>query len=189
PVKRITAQLALVLLIVTLIVPVFVFAQSTSSGSNPGPGYPGRRPNRAAPPSAATAAAERDFNEALKTIEEQYVDGNKLNYNDVFKSSIIGMLRSLDPHSNYYDKEEFDELKTDQRSEYFGIGASILNYATGDQVDTYIAATFPSSPANRAGLRYGDRIDRVDGITMHGKSSAEVRDKVRGPRGSQVKLT
>ena len=37
-------------------------------------------------------------------IQEQYVDGKKLNYNDVFKSSIIGMLRSLDPHSNYYDR-------------------------------------------------------------------------------------
>ena len=157
PVKRITAQLALVLLIVTLIIPVFVFAQSTSSGSNPGPGYPGRRPNRAAPPSAATAAAERDFNEALKTIEEQYVDGNKLNYNDVFKSSIIGMLRSLDPHSNYYDKEEFDELKTDQRSEYFGIGASIQNYLHASDIDTYITATFEGSPAGRARLRYGDR--------------------------------
>ena len=56
------------------------------------------------------------------------------------------MLRTLDPHSNYFDKEEFDELKTDQRSEYFGIGASIQNYLIGESVDTYIAATFPSSP-------------------------------------------
>lgn len=188
PVKRITVQLALILLIVTLIVPVFVFAQSTSSGSNPGPGYPGRRPNRAAP-SAATTALERDFNEALRTIQEQYVEGNKLNYNDVFKSSIIGMLRSLDPHSNYYDKEEFDELKTDQRSEYFGIGASIQNYLHAGEIDTYITATFEGSPAARAGLRYGDRIAEVDGVKMTGKNSAEVRDKIRGPRGSTVRLT
>ena len=62
----------------------------------------------------------------------------KLNFNDVFKSSILGMLRSLDPHSNYYDREEFEELKTDQRSEYFGIGASIQNYIYKDQADTYI---------------------------------------------------
>ena len=119
--KRITAQLALILLVFTLVVPGFAFAQQTSSGTaptgtRPGTGIPGRRGTRA--PSAATAAIERDFDEALKLIEEQYVEGRKLNYNDVFKSSIIGMLRSLDPHSNYYDKEEFDELKTDQRSEY-----------------------------------------------------------------------
>ncbi|HET9526226.1 MAG TPA: S41 family peptidase, partial [Pyrinomonadaceae bacterium] len=115
--------------------------------------------------------------------------GRKLNYNDVYKSSILGMLRSLDPHSNYYDREEFEELKTDQRSEYFGIGASIQNYIYKDQADTYITATFDGSPASRAGLRYGDRIVEVDGVNMSGKSSVEVRDKIRGPRGSTVKLT
>jgi carboxyl-terminal processing protease len=193
-VKRITAQLALILLVFTLVVPGFAFAQQTSSGTTPGGtgtrpgnGIPGRRGTRA--PSAAAAAIERDFEEALKMIEEQYVDGQKLNYNDAFKSSIIGMLRSLDPHSNYYDKEEFDELKTDQRSEYFGIGASIQNYVRGDQAETYITATFDRSPAGRSGLRYGDRIVEVDGVKMSGKTSLEVRDKIRGPRGSTVKLT
>lgn len=122
-------------------------------------------------------------------VHEQYVDGRKLNYNDVFKSSIIGMLRSLDPHSNYYDREEFEELKTDQRSEYYGIGASIQNYTYGDTLDTYVTATFDNSPAAKAGLRYGDRILEVDGVKMTGKFSIEVRDKIRGPRGSAVKLT
>jgi len=189
-VKRITAQLTLLLLVIALVVPGFVIAQSTSNGANPGggPATTPRRPNRAAP-TAATAALERDFNEALRMIEEQYVDGQKLNYNDVFKSSIIGMLRSLDPHSNYYDKEEFNELKMDQRSEYFGIGASIQNYIHGEDTDTYITATFEGSPAARAGLRYGDRIVEVDGVKMTGKTSLEVRDKIRGPRNSTVRLT
>src|SRR5262249_22657306 len=88
-----------------------------------------------------------------------------------------------------YDREEFDELKTDQRSEYFGIGASIQSYSYGDQVDTFITATFENSPAARAGLRYGDRILEVDGVKMTGKPSLEVRDKIRGPRGSAVVLT
>jgi carboxyl-terminal processing protease len=98
------------------------------------------------------------------------------------------MLRSLDPHSNYYDREEFEELKTDQRSEYFGIGASILNYTLGDELDTFITATFENSPAARAGLRFGDRIVEVDGVKMTGKQSIEVRDKIRGPRGSVVQI-
>jgi carboxyl-terminal processing protease len=182
-VKRIPAHVALVLLIFALVLPGFVIAQT-----NPGTSPTGRRQTRGGP-TAQTAALERDFSEALKMIEEQYVDGKKLNYNDVFKSSIIGMLRSLDPHSNYYDREEFDELKTDQRSEYFGIGASIQNYVRGEQADTYITATFDGSPAAKAGLRYGDRIVEVDGVAMTGKSSLEVRDKIRGPRGSTVKLT
>jgi carboxyl-terminal processing protease len=195
-VKRIFSQLSLVALILTLVIPVFVFSQQriqtqaggSSSGSNPSPGSPGRRPTRGAAGNA-TAAVEGDFDEALKLVQDQYVDGRKLNYNDVFKSSIIGMLRSLDPHSNYYDREEFDELKTDQRSEYFGIGASIQNYAYGDQADTFITATFDGSPAARAGLRFGDRIVEVDGVKMTGKTSLEVRDKIRGPRGSAVNLT
>ena len=184
--KRILSYLSLVLLIVTLVVPGFVLAQQRTQvpGSNNPPS--GRKPR--ATNSTATAGVERDFDEALKVIQEQYVDGRKLDYNSVFKSSIIGMLRSLDPHSNYYDREEFDELKTDQRSEYFGIGASIQTYIYGDYADTYITATFDNSPAQRAGLRFGDRIIEVDGVAMRGKPSIEVRDKIRGPRGSTVKI-
>lgn len=132
---------------------------------------------------------ERDFDEALRVIQENYAEGKKLDYNTVFKSSILGMLRSLDPHSNYYDKEEFEELKTDQRSEYYGIGASIQAYMISGDTDTYITATFENSPAARAGLRYGDKILEVGGVKMTGRTSAEVRDRIRGPRGSSVKLT
>jgi carboxyl-terminal processing protease len=181
-VKRISIYFAILLIIVPLVVPQFVFAQQRGQTVNP------ERKSRAAARSAA-ANLERDFDEALKLIEEQYVDGRKLDYNSVFKSSIIGMLRSLDPHSNYYDREEFDELKTDQRSEYHGIGASIQTYVYGDDGDTFITATFENSPAERAGLRFGDRIVEVDGVPMRGKQSIEVRDKIRGPRGSTVKLT
>ena len=195
--KKILSHVVLTLLVLTLIVPGFIFAQqrvqtpggnTSSSTTSPAPGYPGRKSARANAGNA-TAVVERDFDDALRLIQEQYIDGKKLDYNNVFKSSIIGMLRSLDPHSNYYDREEFDELKTDQRSEYFGIGASIQNYNYGDQMETFITATFANSPAGRAGLRFGDRILEVDGVKMSGKTSLEVRDKIRGPRGSTVKLT
>ena len=191
-------SLALVaLILLSLVVPAFVFAQQKRDQSNSSAGpngaakaaapATGRRPRRT--PGVGTAAVAQDFSEALSVVQEHYVDGNKIDFNAVYKSSIMGMLRVLDPHSNYFDKEEFDEMKTDQRSEYFGIGASIQNYVVGESVDTYIAATFQNAPASRAGLRFGDRIDAVDGVSMHAKSSAEVRDKIRGPRGSHVKLT
>jgi len=190
-------SLALVaLILLSLVVPAFVFAQqkrdqSNSSGTNTtgktssATAIPGRRPRRT--PGNTTAVAQ-DFTEALSVVQEHYVDGNKIDFNAVYKSSIMGMLRVLDPHSNYFDREEFEDMKTDQRSEYYGIGASIQNYVIGESVDTYIAATFQNAPAWRAGLRFGDRIDAVDGVSMHAKSSAEVRDKIRGPRGSHVKL-
>ncbi len=161
----------------------------TSSGkSASGATAPGRRATRANP-GPAIPLIERDLEEALELIQDNHIEGKKLDYISVFKSSIIGMLRSLDPHSNYYDREEFDELKTDQHSEYFGIGASIQSYTVGNDVDTFITATFENAPANRAGLRFGDRILEVDGVKMTGRPSIDVRDKIRGPRGTVVKLT
>jgi carboxyl-terminal processing protease len=192
-------SLALVALItLSLAIPIFVVAQQkpTQQGSSAG-----RTPSRTEPVNPNTARRPRvrgseavtmvsdDFKEALAIIQDKYVDGNKLNYNDIYKSSMMGMLRVLDPHSNYFDREEFDELKTDQRSEYFGIGASIQNFSVSESVDTYITGTFKNSPAAKAALRFGDRIEAVDGIPMHGKSSAEVRDKIRGPKDSLVKVT
>jgi carboxyl-terminal processing protease len=196
-VKQRLSSALVALLVFTFLFPTFVFAQQTqgrtgSSGSErtSAPVTPlGRRSSRTRSLSPEAAAVERSFDEALGIIRDNYVDGNKLDYNSVFKSSIIGMLRTLDPHSNYYDRKEYEELRTDQRSEYYGIGASIGNQRTGDQNDAYILSTFEESPAARAGLRFGDRIVAVDGINMRGKTSLEVRDKIRGPRGSVVNIT
>ena len=197
--KKSSFRAAILLLSLTLATPGFVFSQQKSQPQSP-PGSssaarpstnvpaPGRRASRGTS-SNVIPLIERDFDEALEMIKENYVEGKKLDYNSAFKSSIIGMLRSLDPHSNYFDRQEFEELKTDQRSEYFGIGASIYNYTVGKDADTFIIATFADAPANRAGLRYGDRILAVDGVKMTGRPSAEVRDKIRGPRGSTVKIT
>ena len=176
----------------------FVFAQqktqppapvgtTSTSKPAPGPAAAGRRGTRNN--SAEIPLIEKDFDEAVRVIQENYIEGKRLDYNAVFKSSIIGMLRSLDPHSNYYDRDEYEELKTDQRSEYYGIGASIQNYLVSDQADTFITATFQDSPASRAGLRYGDRILQVDDMKTAGKPSLDVRDKIRGPKGSVVKIT
>lgn len=190
------SQLLVVLIILALLIPGLAVAQQKPQGptsaGNPATGKSaagsaaaGRRLTR----TRGITPIEEDFQEALRLVEDHYVEGSKLDYNSVFKSSITGMLRSLDPHSNYFDREEFEELKTDQRSVYSGIGASIQSYVVNEGADTFVTATFESSPASRAGLRFGDRIVAVDGVKMTGKPSIEVRDKIRGPRGSTVKLT
>lgn len=195
--KKRFAHAIVTLFILALVIPGLLVAQQkqsqspiagAGSGKTTAPAT-ARRPARVRTAANAVAPIVDDFDEALKLVQENYVDGAKLDYNSAVKSSITGMLRSLDPHSNYFDKDEFDELKTDQHSEYYGIGASIQNYVLGDDADTFITATFEGSPAWRAGLRYGDRIVEVDGVKMTGKASADVRDKIRGPRGSQVKIT
>jgi len=153
----------------------------------PAPGGEARRarPNRY----EAVEAIEGDVAEALTVIEENYVDGKKLDYNNTFKASIIGMLRSLDPHSNFYDAKEFEEQRADWRSEYYGIGATIGDRKVKDSTDTYILASFEGTPAFKAGLRFGDRIVEIDGQSVKGRPSAEVRDRLRGPRGTTVRVT
>jgi carboxyl-terminal processing protease len=205
--KRISTALA-TLLLLALTLPGFVIAQQGAprqSGSQPPaaatPGTrrpapdsgsttgPNSRTRRTVPRADATEGIEADVAEALTVIQDNYVDGSKLVYNDVFKSSIIGMLRTLDPHSNYYDAKEFEEQRADWRSEYYGIGATIGDRKIGATTDTYILATFEGTPAFRAGLRFGDRITEIDGQSVNGKPSSDVRDRLRGPRGTTVKVT
>ena len=140
-------------------------------------------------PAVTTSVVKTDLGEALSVIQANYIDGKKLDYNSIFKSSINGMLNVLDPHSTYFDPIEYASFRTEQRSEYFGIGATIGDLRQSDDVNTYIRATFDGSPAARAGLRFGDRILDIDGKSMRGKTFSEVRKFLLGPRGTVVKVT
>lgn len=178
-----------ILFLVVLLVPAIIFAQQNRTARR----QPGNATDRSSSVSrnraVTSAVVKTDLNEALAVIQNNYIDGRKLDYNSVFKSSIIGMLKALDPHSTYFDPIEFASFKTEQRSEYFGIGATIDHMHQGDEVNTYIRATFEDSPAQRAGLRFGDRILEVDGQSMVNKSFPEVRKFLLGPRGTVVKVT
>ncbi len=177
-------------LLVSLIAPSFALAQSGSAAKLST--KPVERPavvNRESAKSRVTMEnIESDVSEALAVIEENYVDGKKIDHNNLFKSSIDGMLHTLDPHSNYFDAKEFDAFNTEQQSQYFGIGATIGDLKDGDTTWTYIRATFPESPANRGGLRYGDKIVEVNGVSMKNKPYYEVRQNLIGPRGTIAKL-
>ena len=130
-----------------------------------------------------------DFSDALEIIRKNHIDGKKLNYNELTKTSLNTMLRALDPHSNYFDSVDYVELLNDQRSEYYGIGATIVNFQKDGKFETYVTSTFSDSPASRAGLRFGDKILAVGGVKVSGETSAAVRDKVRGKKGTVARLT
>lgn len=134
---------------------------------------------------------ERDFSEVLTLIQDKHYSGADLNYNGLFKTAIDSMLHTLDPHSNYFDAKEFEEFRTSQSSQYFGIGATINDLRDKDEnvLGTYIKATFDGAPANRVGLRYGDKIVEINGESVVGKEFPYVRDRLRGPRGTIAKLT
>ena len=174
--------------VIALAIPAFIIAQQNRSAR--------RTTDRPAPTGAAATkgavtgpAIKSDLAEALAVIQSNHIDGRKLDYNAIFKSSISGMLSVLDPHSTYFDPVEYASFRTEQRSEYFGIGATIEDLRDGKEVNTYIRATFPESPAARAGLRFGDRITAIDGNSMRGKTYPEVRKFLLGPRNTTVKVT
>jgi carboxyl-terminal processing protease len=177
-------------LVIALAIPALIIAQQNRSARR------ATNPDRPAPTSGSASrtsptgpAIKSDLAEALAVIQSNHIDGRKLDYNAVFKSSISGMLSVLDPHSTYFDPIEYASFRTEQRSEYFGIGATIEDLRDGTEANTYIRATFPESPAARAGLRFGDRITAVDGNSMKGKTYPEVRKFLLGPRGTTVKVT
>ena len=180
----------IVLFVLALAVPALIIAQQNRSARRT------TTPDRSATGTSSTGrtspsgtAIKSDLAEALSVIQSNYIDGRKLDYNAIFKSSISGMLSVLDPHSTYFDPIEYASFRTEQRSEYFGIGATIEDLREGNDVNTFIRATFPESPAYRAGLRYGDRILAVDGNSMKGKTYPEVRKFLLGARGTTVKVT
>jgi len=177
-------------LAIALSLPLIIFAQQNPSARRNNPERPAPGVNSPTNKSVTSPTMIRsDLGEALSLIQANYIDGKKLDYNSVFKSSINGMLNVLDPHSTYFDPVEYASFRTEQRSEYFGIGATIGDLRQGDLANTYIRATFEDAPAARAGLRFGDRILEVDGKSMKGKAYPEVRKFLLGQRGTIVKVT
>lgn len=127
--------------------------------------------------------------EAEELIRRNHVDGRTILLNDLTKATLDGALKTLDPHSSYFDPAEWKEMLDEEQSSYSGIGASISNYEISGETDTYILATFPGSAAARAHLRFGDKIIAVNGEKALGLSSDKVRDKLRGGDGSIVRVT
>jgi carboxyl-terminal processing protease len=177
-------------IIFALALPALIIAQQTRSARRTtSPDRSGSANASGGRSETSGPAIKSDLSEALAVIQTNHIDGRKLDYNNIFKSSISGMLSVLDPHSTYFDPAEYAAFRTEQRSEYFGIGATIEDLREGSDVNTFIRATFPDSPAARAGLRYGDRILAVDGNSMKGKTYPEVRKFLLGARGTTVKVS
>lgn len=128
------------------------------------------------------AKVSADFREALEVIENNYV--GKPDSEKTLDSAVQGMLWSLDPHSQFFTRDEFRKLYEEQSSQFYGIGVSILQHRDG----VYVQSVIPGTPADKAGIRYGDRFVEVDGKDAREWTSAEVSGNVRGERGTKVKV-
>ncbi|HUN61615.1 MAG TPA: S41 family peptidase [Candidatus Sulfotelmatobacter sp.] len=138
----------------------------------------------------ATTSSSDDFRTSVESFTS-VLDVVQSNYAEpvdvdraVYQGAIPGMLRMLDPHSNFFDSRQFALLREDQRGKYYGVGMVV---APRDN-HTIVVAPYVDAPAFKAGLRPGDVITKVDEKSTEGLSTTEVADMLKGPKGTIVKI-
>src|ERR1022692_396045 len=94
------------------------------------------------------------------------------------------MLRTLDPHSNFFDPRAYSTTREDQRGKYYGVGM-LVGPRNGK---TIVVEVFVGAPVYKAGIRQGDVLSTVDGKPTDGLTTGEVADMLKGPKGTQVKF-
>ena len=139
----------------------------------------------------ASAASEPTKSARIWTVSPRSMPWWKQNFADavspdkaIYKGAIPGMLRTLDPHSNFFDPRDYQLLREDQKGHYYGVGMQV-GPRNGK---TVVMAPFPGSPAYKAGLRPGDIIVEVNDKPTDDLNTTEIADLLKGPRGTQVKI-
>ena len=123
------------------------------------------------------------FSEVLETIKQEYVD--EVDQAEIMNSAINGLLQSLDPYSAYMSPKSFNGMQTETKGEFGGLGIEIGMESGVVKVISPIDDT----PAANAGIKSGDYIVRINGQQVQGKTLTEAVDLMRGPVGSEIKLT
>jgi len=123
------------------------------------------------------------FGEVLETIKKEYVD--EVNQAEIMDAAINGVLQSLDPYSAYMSPKSFKGMQTDTRGKFGGLGIEIGMEAGVIKVISPIDDT----PAANAGIKASDYIVKIDGEQVQGKTLTEAVELMRGPVGSEIKLT
>ena len=123
------------------------------------------------------------FGEVLENIKKDYVDD--VDQAEIMDSAINGVLQSLDPYSAYMSPELFQEMQTDTKGEFGGLGIEIGMESGVVKVISPIDGT----PAEKAGIKSGDYIVKIGGEQVQGKTLMEAVKLMRGPVGTSIKLT
>jgi carboxyl-terminal processing protease len=140
-------------------------------------------------------ASLKAFTRIYNVVEQNYADPvspDKAVYGPANSGigAIPGMLRTLDPHSNFFDPRAFQQLREDQEGKYFGVGMTIQQHLNKvGKLTTVVVLPLPGSPAFRAGLRPGDTITAVDSKPTDGLTTSQVADLLRGPKGTAVHVS
>jgi len=124
--------------------------------------------------------------EVLRMIQQQYVDGEKVEEQELVYGAIEGMFKRLeDPYTRFMKPEAFESMQQETSGEFGGLGILI---GIKENILTVIAP-IEGTPAYKVGVRPGDKIIKVNGKSTRGMSINDAVKLLRGPRGSKVNLS
>ena len=125
----------------------------------------------------------RLFAEVMARVKQEYIE--PIDDNELLESAIRGMINNLDAHSQYLDADEYRDIRISTTGNYSGVGIEV------GQVDGAIRVITPiaGSPAARSGMRSGDQIIAVDGVSVEESNIHDIVDRMRGRPGSKISIT
>lgn len=123
------------------------------------------------------------FGDIFERIRAQYVE--EVDPKDLVEAAINGMLTSLDPHSSYLNVKDFEDMTTQTRGEFGGLGIEV----TQEEGFIKVVSPMDGTPADQAGILSGDFITQVNGETLSGLTLDQAVEMMRGPVGSEIILT
>ena len=140
-------------------------------------------------PLAAQSVADlnssiKKFTQVYETVEANFADKVDPD-NIVFRGAIPTMLRTLDPHSNFFDPKAYALMRESQAGHYYGVGM----YVGSPEGKVIVMYPFEGSPAFRAGLRPADQIVAVNDTNTEHSTVNQVSGMLKGPKGTPVTMT
>jgi len=141
-------------------------------------------PSAQSAPSVLSAYRELDlFGEAFERVRANYV--REVEDSELIDAAINGMVSSLDPHSSYMNAKEFADMQVETHGEFGGLGLEV----TVEDGLVKVVSPVDDTPAARAGIKTGDYISDIDGMSVQGIPLNDAVAKMRGAEGSKVTLT
>ena len=119
----------------------------------------------------------------LGAIEREYVE--EVPSDRLVSSSIRELLRTLDPHSNFFEQRDYQTMQERQKGQYYGLGITVVSV----DGNITVVAPFEGTPAHRLGIRAGDVISRIEAEDARGMSIDDAVKRLRGPKGTPIKVT
>jgi carboxyl-terminal processing protease len=125
----------------------------------------------------------RLYTAMLGAVEDEYAE--EVKSDRLVSASIREMLRTLDPHSNFFEAKEYTNLQERQKGSYYGLGITVQ--AIDGNIT--VVAPFEGTPAFRLGIRAGDVISRIEGQDARGMTIDDAVKRLRGPKGTPIHIT